>query len=179
MRVLHSKKQMLAFFLPGFLLGILYVNFIVKQYIAEPGIFSTYFLRQYAAVEIIAGEYMLYLVRVRLFPALLLAGMAFTKLRKLGAAAFLLWTGFSSGMLLTMAVVGMGVKGIILCVVGILPQFLCYIPACIVVLWYCWMYPRNRWNKQKTVFVALMVLMGLVMEAYVNPIWMKAFLGIV
>ena len=78
-----------------------------------------------------------------------------------------------------MAVVGMGVKGIILCVVGILPQFLCYIPACIVVLWYCWMYPRNRWNKQKTVFVALMVLMGLVMEAYVNPIWMKAFLGIV
>lgn len=69
--------------MPGFLLGILYVNFIVKQYIAEPGIFSTYFLRQYAAVEIIAGEYMLYLVRVRLFPALLLAGMAFTKLRKL------------------------------------------------------------------------------------------------
>ena len=52
MRILHSKKQMLAFFLPGFLLGILYVNFIVKQYIAEPGIFSTYFLRQYAAVEI-------------------------------------------------------------------------------------------------------------------------------
>ena len=169
MKILHSKKQMLAFFLPGFLLGILYVNFIVKQYIAEPGIFSTYFLRQYAAVDIIAGEYMLYLVRVRLFPAALLAGLAFTRMRKIAAVIFLLWTGFSSGML---------VKGIILCVVGILPHFLCYIPACIVVLWYCWMYPRNRWNRQKTVFVALMLMMGLILESYVNPVWMKAFLGI-
>ena len=96
MKILHSKKQMLAFFLPGFLLGILYVNFIVKQYIAEPGIFSTYFLRQYAAVDIIAGEYMLYLVRVRLFPATLLAGLAFTRMRKISAVIFLLWTGFSS-----------------------------------------------------------------------------------
>lgn len=178
MRILHSKKEMFALFLPGFLLGILYVNFIVKQYIAEPGIFSTYVMRQYASVEIIAGEYMLYLVRVRLLPAVFLAGMSFTKLRKLSAAGFLLWTGFSSGMLLTMAVIGMGVKGIFLCIVGILPHFLCYIPAGIVVLWYCWMYPQNRWNRQKTVFVVLMLLMGLILEAYVNPVWMKAFLGI-
>ena len=117
-------------------------------------------------------------MRVRLFPAALLAGLAFTRMRKIAAVIFLLWTGFSSGMLLTMAVVGMGVKGILLCVVGILPHFLCYIPACIVVLWYCWMYPRNQWNRQKTVFVALMLMMGLILESYVNPVWMKAFLGI-
>ena len=45
-------------------------------------------------------------------------------------------------------------------------------------LWYCWMYPRNQWNRQKTVFVALMLMMGLILESYVNPVWMKAFLGI-
>ena len=162
MKILRSRKQMFAFFMPGFLLGILYVNFVVKQYIAEPGIFSIYFLKQYAAVEIIAGEYMLYLLRVRVLPCAFLVGLAFTKMRKVSAVAFLLWTGFSSGMLLTMAVIGMGVKGIILCVVGILPHFLCYIPAAIVVLWYCWMYPQNRLNKQKTVFVLLMGMMGLI-----------------
>lgn len=177
MKILRSRKQMFAFFMPGFLMGILYVNFIVKQYIAEPGIFSVYFLKQYAAVDIIAGEYMLYLLRVRVLPCVFLVGLAFTKMRKFSAVAFLLWTGFSSGMLLTMAVVGMGVKGIILCIVGILPHFLCYIPACIVVLWYCWMYPQNRWNKQKTVFVILMGMMGLILEAHVNPVLMKAFLG--
>ena len=109
MKILRSRKQMFAFFMPGFLLGILYVNFVVKQYIAEPGIFSIYFLKQYAAVEIIAGEYMLYLLRVRVLPCAFLVGLAFTKMRKVSAVAFLLWTGFSSGMLLTMAVIGMGV----------------------------------------------------------------------
>lgn len=177
MKILYTRKQMFAFFMPGFLLGILYVNFAARQYMAEPGIFSTYFLKQYAALEVAAGDYMLYLIRIRIFPFVLLTGLAFTKMKKISAVFFLLWTGFSSGMLLTMAVIGMGVKGIIFCIVGIVPHFLCYIPAYIVVLWYCWMYPQNRWNRQKTVFAVLMMLMGLILEAHVNPVLVKTFLG--
>lgn len=177
MKIFHTRKQMFAFFMPGFLLGILYVNFVAKQYVAEQGIFSMYFLKQYMSVEVVVKEYMLYLVRIRIFPFALLTGLAFTKARKLFAVAFLLWTGFSGGMLLTMAVLGMGIKGIILCIAGIFPQFLCYIPAYVVVLWYCWMYPQNQWNHQKTIFVVLTVLMGLILEVYVNPVLMKGFLG--
>ncbi|MCI8835109.1 MAG: stage II sporulation protein M [Ruminococcus sp.] len=177
MKRFHSRKEMFAFFMPGFLLGILYINFAVKQYFAEPGIFSSYFLKQYASADIIVEEYTIYLLRIRIVPFALLTGLAFTKVRKIAAIAFLFWTGFSSGMLLTMAVAGMGVKGIILCVAGIVPHFLCYIPSYIVVLWYCWTYPANRWNKQKTVFAALMMLLGLVLEVYVNPVLMKGLLG--
>ena len=43
MKIFRSRKQFLVFFMPGFLLGIIYVNFIARKYMAEPGIFSDYF----------------------------------------------------------------------------------------------------------------------------------------
>lgn len=177
-KLLRTRKQMFAFFMPGFLLGIIYVNFIAKQYTAEPGIFSDYFLKQYETIEIIARDYIPYLFRIRILPFLLITGLSFTKLRRISAFSFLAWTGFSSGMLLSMAVLSMGIKGSILCVVGILPHFLFYIPAYIIVLWYCCTYPVNRWNRQKTIFVILMMMLGMILEAYVAPILMKLFLGI-
>ncbi|WP_122642586.1 stage II sporulation protein M [Luxibacter massiliensis] len=177
MKILHTRKQLFVFFMPGFLLGILYVNLIMKKYTAEPGIFSDYFLKQYEAAEIVAEEYIWYLLRVRAVPFLVLLGLAFTRIRKVSSVAFLVWTGFSSGMLLSMAVLGMGIKGSILCVVGIFPQFLLYIPAYMVVIWYSYTYPQNRWNTQKSIFVALTMLTGLILEVYVNPLLMQAFLS--
>lgn len=176
-RMLHTRKWMFAFFMPGFFLGIIYVNLIVKQYTAEPGIFSDYFLEQYAAADVVAREYILYLARIRILPFLLILGMSFTRLRKVSAFGYLLWTGFSSGMLLSMAVLSMGIKGSILCIVGILPQFLFYVPAYVVVLWYCCSYPGSRWNQQKTIFVVVTMMAGIILEAYVNPIVVKWFLG--
>ena len=98
-------------------------------------------------------------------------------MRKAASIAFLAWTGFSSGMLLSMAVLSMGIKGSILCIVGILPQFLLYIPAYMVIIWYSYTYPQNRWNTQKSIFLGLTMLVGIILEAYINPILMQAYLG--
>lgn len=163
--------------MPGFLFGIFYVNLIMKKYTAEPGLFSDYFLKQYQTAEIVAEEYMLYLVRIRAVPFLVLLGLAFTKVRKAASVIFLVWTGFSSGMLLSMAVLSMGIKGSILCIVGILPQFLLYIPAYMVVIWYSYTYPQNKWNTQKSIFIGLTMIVGILLETYVNPILMQAFIG--
>jgi pheromone shutdown protein TraB len=176
-KILHTRKQLFVFFMPGFLLGILYVNLIMKKYAVEPGIFSDYFLKQYQTTEIVAQEYIWYLLKIRMIPFLLLLGLSFTKLRKVSSMAFLVWTGFSSGMLLSMAVLAMGIKGSILCIVGILPQFLLYVPSYMVVIWYGYTYPQNKWNTQKSIFAALTMVVGLILEAYVNPILMQAFLS--
>ncbi|MEE0201020.1 stage II sporulation protein M [Faecalicatena contorta] len=176
MKILHTRKQLFAFFMPGFLLGILYVNLIMKQYTAEPGIFSDYFLKQYQSVSIVAEEYIWYLIKIRAVPFLILLGLAFTKMRKAASIAFLVWTGFSSGMLLSMAVLSMGIKGSILCIVGILPQFLLYVPAYMVIIWYSYTYPQNKWNTQKSIFLGLTMLVGIILEAYVNPILMQGYL---
>ena len=179
MKIFRTRKQFLVFFMPGFLLGIIYVNFIVRKYMAEPGIFSDYFLDQFQSVTVDAREYIWYLLRLRAVPFLALAGLSFTKARKISAVLFLVWTGISAGILISSAVLNMGIKGSLLCIVGLFPQFLLYIPAYVVLLWYCYTAPQTHWNRQKTVFVSLTMAVGIILEMYVNPILVKAFLSVI
>ena len=89
MRLFHSgKRQMFAFFVPGFLLGIIYVNVVAKEYMADIEIFSEYYLTHFSPGGIVVREYLPYLLRVRLIPLLFLAALAFTKLRKAAARIF-------------------------------------------------------------------------------------------
>ena len=94
MKTLQTKKRMFAFFMPGFLLGILYVNLIAGQYLAESGIFSEYFLKQYALAEVTAPEYIVYLAGTRMFPFLVMTGHIFTRARRIASGIFRVWTGF-------------------------------------------------------------------------------------
>lgn len=178
MRIFHTRKQLIAFFMPGFLFGIVYVNFIAVRYMAEPGLFSTYFLEQYQSVDIIAGEYLWYLIRTRIFPLIILAGFSVTRLRKAASVLFLIWTGMSGGILISLAAADLGIKGSILCITGLLPQFLFYIPAYLILLWYAYAYPASRWNRQKTIFISFMMAAGLVLEVYVNPVLVRIFLSV-
>ena len=57
MKVFHVKKQLAALFMPGFLIGIIYVNFLAKKYVAAPDLFSEYFLDQFRGVQIDEKEY--------------------------------------------------------------------------------------------------------------------------
>lgn len=95
----------------------------------------------------------------------------------IAAVLFLVWTGISGGILISTAVISMGIRGSFLCIVGIFPQFIFYIPAYLILIWYCWSYPQNRWNRQKTVFVSLAVSTGMLLEIYVNPSLVRAFLS--
>lgn len=178
MRIFRTRKQFLVFFMPGFLLGIIYVNFIAAKYMAEPGIFSEYFLDQFDSVKIEVGEYIWYLLRVRALPFLALAGIALTKMRKAAAVLFLFWTGISGGILISTAVLNLGIRGSLFCLAGLVPQFFLYIPAYLVLLWYCCTAPQNRWNQQKTIFVILAMSVGILLELYVNPLVVKAFLSV-
>ena len=60
MKVFHVKKQLAALFMPGFLIGIIYVNFLALIYVAAPELFSEYFLDQFRGVQIDEKEYLWY-----------------------------------------------------------------------------------------------------------------------
>ena len=98
MKVFHVKKQLAALFMPGFLIGIIYVNFLAKKYVAAPDLFSEYFLDQFRGVQIDEKEYLWYLLRIRCVPFFMLSGLALTKLKKVSAGLFLGWTGISVGV---------------------------------------------------------------------------------
>ena len=90
---------------------------------------------------------------------------------------FRVWAGTFGGVLLSAAAADLGMKGCLLCVTALFPQFLFYIPAFVVLLWYCYTAPQSHWNRQKTVFVILAMSLGLITELYVNPVVVKAFLS--
>lgn len=121
-------------------------------------------------------DYMWYVAQIRLLPAGGLAILGGTKFRKIAAYLFLLWAGLASGMILTSALLMLGVKGLILCVISMLPHFLCYIPAYAMLLLYLFRYPVSEWNSTKTLSFVLFLTMGIALECLVNPVLLKMFL---
>ena len=94
-----KKYQLPMLYLIGFGTGILYANFIAKNYVTMTGIFHEYFLNQYTQVKIINEDYLWYLLRWRVMPLALAVCVANLGFRRLTAAGILLWTGFAAGIL--------------------------------------------------------------------------------
>lgn len=102
MEFYRKKYQLPMLYLIGFGMGILYANFIAKNYVTMTGIFHEYFLNQYTQVKIINEDYLWYLLRWRVMPLALAVCVANLGFRRLTAAGILLWTGFAAGILLSL-----------------------------------------------------------------------------
>ncbi len=176
MRIRENKKFLAVFCMLGFFAGIIYANLMSKDYIASIGIFNEFFLDQYSQAEIDVMEYMWYVIRIRVTPVILIAALGSTRLRRAVAAAFLAWTGFGGGMIMTSAVLKMGIKGLILCLIALTPHFIFYAAGYMVLLWYLYTCPESKWNMAKTVSMILFITVGVLLECYVNPIIMELFL---
>lgn len=172
-RLQQNKRQLLLFYLAGFLVGILYANLISKDHTAVTGIFNEYFLNEYLRTKIVPEDYLWYLVRIRLIPFACMCVLGLTRFKRGVVIAVLIWTGFLGGIVIVTGFLRMGVFGLVLCFAGLLPHFIFYILAYAVVLWYFYTSKTSRWNTSKTVFTVVVFCMGMIMEGYVNPILMK------
>ena len=91
----------------------------------------------------------------------------------------MLWTGFLLGVLTVSAVIQLGIKGILLCTVGLFPHMICYGLAYGVLLLFLYRYPHRQWNGAKTIFVGFLMFLGIVLEAYLNPILLKMIIRMI
>ncbi len=178
MQIQENKKYLLLLYMLGFMAGILSANLISKDYIAGMGIFNEFFLQQYVQTEIDTGAFFWYIIRIRIGPVILAVIAGCSRLRKGVVVFFLAWTGFLSGMIMTAAVMQIGIKGILLCLVGILPHFPFYIAGYAILLWYLFSYPKSRWNLTKTVCFLLLMSVGIIVECYINPILVRLYIGV-
>lgn len=175
MRTFGNKKQFLAILLAGgFLLGILYTNMISSRYVTMGCIFDESFLKKYSQTEIIEEEYLWYILRARLLPLGVLCILGCMKWKKALVSGCVAWTGFSGGVIAVSSVISLGIKGVLFCVVGMLPQILFYGFAYVILLWYFYTYPSGRWNLKKTTVVVVAMALGMLLEVYVNPMLIKA-----
>ncbi len=174
MRSYKGKNQFFVLLLlGGFLTGILYANLILNRYIMSDGIFDDAFLKQYAKTDIVVEEYLWYILRARFLPFCGLCILGCMKWKKAVAGAYIGWTGFSGGVVAVSAVISLGMKGILLCIAGMLPQFFFYGFAYIILLWYLYTYPNGKWDVKKTAVTTVSMGVGMILEVYVNPILMK------
>lgn len=176
MKLRDNGKHFVLFYMLGFFCGILYTNIVSKDYVAVMGIFNEYFLNQYVQTDVNVQEYLWYVLRIRVAPLAVLAVLGCIRVRKAVVVIFLLWTGLLSGILFTSAVMKLGIKGIILCLIAITPQFIFYIIGYVILLWCLYTYPAAKWNLSKTAVLLAAMGVGIILECYVNPIIMKMFL---
>ena len=147
MKIQRRQRYPILIYMLGFFLGIIYLNVASTRYVVDVGIWSEWFRRQYLGYDLKSFDYMWYVAQIRLLPAGGLAILGGTKFRKM-----------------------------ILCVISMLPHFLCYIPAYAMLLLYLFRYPVSEWNSTKTLSFVLFLTMGIALECLVNPVLLKMFL---
>ena len=115
-----------------------------KEYILDIGIFNQFFLEQYNRLEIVYEEYFWYLIKNRGVFLLILTAAAGTRYRKSAVILTVIWLGFCVGMVICAAIARLGIKGIVLCVIAVMPQGVFYILSGILLFEYMLEYPVVR-----------------------------------
>ena len=172
----NQSRVVILIYMIGFLLGIVYMNMSAGEYISSMGIFNRNFTEQFQKADIKGVQYLGYLVRLRVLPAIILALIGTTRFRRIGSTVFLVWTGILCGVYFTCAVMNHGVSGVLFCVVGLLPHMACYLFAYGILFMTIFFYPKKQWNYEKTIAFCLAICMGIALEYKANPILVKMIL---
>lgn len=186
-----TRKTFLPVFLTGFAAGIIYMVLFGRAAAHETTLMSRYFFSRYQQVELSGGELFWYTLksRVSFYTLLWLTGFTF-----FGTAAVclsLVWMGAALGITLTTAAMKLGFLGILICLASGLPQLFLYVPAVAWLLQKICETSENRLSRgyrydgggrQVASYLVLwglgfsLLLVGSLLESYVNPMLLKLIL---
>lgn len=180
--------------LGAFVAGILMANLMGREAVSNAGILNDYFVEKFQYTEVSGENLFFYIIGERVPLVLLLLALTLTTLGMVGGILTLGWQGFSVGFMLSTAIAKYGVKGMLLVLGGLFPQYLFYFPVYIL---YCYLanYLRQRVNKDRigngsdrgyilgawlvaAAGLLILFLMGIFLESYVNPVILKKILKI-
>lgn len=182
-------RSWLYLFLGSFLLGILIMNMGNEILLGDAGIFNTASMNRLKYIEINEGKFFAYVLRQRLGGCIVLLILSTTTLGLVSAYGVVLLQGMMTGMLMTAAVIRYGIKGLLLILGGMFPHQCLLIPGGVMMLGWClenyyWFHrygkgtiPYFRSRRQQLfhqgillLWILLVMLIGCVLESYVNPI---------
>lgn len=190
-----EQPHMALPFLAGLMAGVIYVYFRADSWGAEQQVVNTALLKRLGTMEIDTGMFFWYVLRKRLTALWMLAILATTFAGLVTIYLFVFWTGISAGIMSATLVLQFGIKGGILFAGGLLPQYLCYIPAFLMMFAWCMRvylqlyggeyagYAEERSGKGRRLIPAILVIHGVVitgvfLESYVNPNFITEILKI-
>lgn len=174
---LNVNKVIGSVCVSGFMIGILYINLFVSDYIRISGVFSETYIHSFTNAEFIITDILGELLWRRGLPILLLVIFARTKYNRLLSLIILLWYSFIFGSFLSMGIITHGGKGLVLCIMSIIPHMFLYLLGYYLIFVYVFYLPNIRWNYMKSITLLLSILCGIVLECNINPIILKWYIG--
>ena len=170
-------------FFVSFFVGILWANFIGDSSKNRFFMLNEYYLQQLKYAKLDYNRLFLYILenRLPLFGVLLL--LSFTVVGILIQILFILYFGVSFGFLCVMAITNFGWKGILYMGGFLFPHSIFYIAGSLLFLKIFWKKKEDMAMTQKelvmqTGMIVLLFVIGLLVESYVNPIFLKKMLKI-
>ena len=176
------------------------MNLWKETLVTGTGFLNEEMLYQMKYAQIDVNKFFYYVLQKRTFLFVGLAILATTYLGLVTTYGACLWFGFAAGMFMAAASIRYGLKGILLLAGAFLPQYVFYVPAFWMLLNWCYQvccmmyFParvysenENRYRSKKAFWVKyglqfltlfLVVIIGICLESYVNPIFLTKILKI-
>ncbi len=189
------KRFVLPVFCVGFLAGILVMNAGESILLDNTGFFDAYTLYQIRDMTVDRNALFYYIFRKRIVGLLAVAVLSTTYLGLAVCLGGVFWYGMSAGTFVTALALRYGLKGLLLAAVCVLPQYLVYVPALLAFLRWAEVLYRGIYSRSGSAFAAednsflmkkvgqLIALIGVfaigcLLEAYINPLLLVAYLRI-
>ena len=187
--MIHQIIRLILLF--SFIGGILTANLSGQEQISQIGVLNDYFMERFEYHTVHGENLFFYILGERVPMLVLLFLLAFSSLGVVSGMFFLGWQVFSVGFMMAAAIAKYGVRGILLAVGAIFPQYLVYFPIYII---FCYIaqdlrksrYKSSRdgmtsreqlrnWGAAVVLFgiLFLFYLAGICLESYVNPMILK------
>lgn len=141
--------------------------------------------------------FFLYVVKERIGIVVILGVLATTYIGIYVVSMFAVWTGAMAGILLSVASIRYGIKGIAFILAGTLPQYLLLVPACIMLMDWCYKLSTALYHPEKAydmkystkkqyilrkavqlLIIAGIAIAGSIVESYINPMLISFFIKI-
>lgn len=184
-------RKWFVIFAVSFLFGILLMNGFRETLLTSNGIFNDTAVNRLKYAEVNSGNFFWYVLKKRMKGYLLFGLLSTTFLGFFTVYAEMIRQGVLMGMTMTAAVIRFGVKGMLFIFASFFPQQLLLIPAGIMMLlwayqnctflyfpsrnlWPAYRSAKRQWFRQflMVLWIFGVVIIGCVLESYVNPLIM-------
>lgn len=164
--------------LAGIVIGTLAANLLIDNVTEKISIFTTDFNNAFINVKLDKELYLKYVLELRLKEYICLLLVMFTPVCLLGTYAFMLYAGVSMGIMVSVSVMNMGLKGMLAYAVCIVPQYIIY-AITVFLLVSCTHKRQERLRKTVMLIVAslIVLILGVLYESYISPLLIKCMLN--
>lgn len=192
-RMTTGRLPLLYFFLAGVLLGTILMNAGKSMLLEDTGLLDEYALYHMKYMTVDSNALFWYVMGKRLKTVVFMAVLATTYLGLAAVCAMAACCGATLGMFLSAVVIRYGLKGVLLALTGVFPQYLLYVPAIILLMIWCERVCRGIYFRGaadtdsgqrpmgrllQLLVIFLVVITGCMLESYVNPVLLSGLLKI-